>query len=476
MVEQIRKIMTREGKTLKVLFIYPDIWTYGGGFHYGIAYVSAVLKMNGYQTSLLHITEEVSKKELIDEVAQAKPDLIAFSSTTNQFPYVKIYARWIKESFSLPIICGGVHATLCPDEVISCRHIDIVCIGEGEYPLLEFVKALKDGQAFDQIQNLWTRKDGKIIRNSLRPLISNLDSLPFPDREIFRYGAILRRRGGEVDILAGRGCPFSCTYCCNHAIRKIYDGNGRYVRMRSCRNVMDEIKNVTDKYGNRVKAINFDDDTFTLICRWVKEFCEAYKREFDYPFSCNVRADTVNREILTTLKKAGCDTIKIGVECGNEWLRQNILKRSMTNGEIIAACKTAHDLGLKVYAFNMIGLPFETPSMIEETIELNRLIAPNRVQLSIFYPYPRNELYEICEQEGFLTDKHKKSYFDKGTTLNLPTLTEAQINDYYLKFRDLAAESYIRTYHPKLVFGYRISKYLLRSKATSLFYWFKKKI
>jgi len=425
---------------------------------------------------MLHVTKEISKKDLIYKVNRVKPDLIGFSSVTNQFPYMKLYAKWIKEEVDLPVVCGGIHATLSPEEVIACDDINVVCIGEGEYPLLELANRLESGKEYDRIENFWVRKEGTVIRNPLRPLISNLDELPFPDREIFPYEKVLRRRGGQADFLAGRGCPYSCTYCCNYAIRKIHEGKGRYVRIRSISNVLEEIKRVTDKYGSLVKELSFDDDTFTLMHGWVKEFCEAYGKEFDHPFSCNARVDTVNKEVLAALKKAGCDIIKIGVESGNEWLRRNVLKRSMTNEQIIKACKTAHDLGLKVHVFNMIGLPFETSSMIEETIELNRLIAPDRVQTSIFYPYPKTELYEICKEEGFLTDKYKKSYFDDGTTLNLPTLSQEQINMYYAKFKELAAESYIRTYHPKLKSTYNILKFILRSKTTSLLYHFKRNI
>jgi radical SAM superfamily enzyme YgiQ (UPF0313 family) len=438
--------------------------------------MSAVLKINGHQTSLLHVTKDFSKKKLISDVQRVKPDIIAFSSTTNQLPYVEVYVSWIKENFNLPIVCGGVHATLSPDEVFLFKGIDVACVGEGEYPLLEMVNALEDGNETRRIMNLWVKENGVVTRNPLRPLISNLDELPFPDREIFQYEGMLKRREGEASFLAGRGCPYSCTYCCNHAIRKTYEGKGHYVRVRSVSNVLEEIKHTIDIYGNSVKKVNFDDDTFTLFHKWVKEFCQAYKKVFDYPFSCNVRADTVNREILGVLKRAGCDTIKIGVESGNEWLRQNILKRSMTNEQIITACKTAHELGLNVYVFNMIGLPFETSSMVEETIKLNRQIGPNRVQTSIFFPYPHTELYEVCKQEKFLTDRHKQSYFDEGTTLNLQTLTDKQINDYYKEFRELDIKAYLKSYHPELMSIYKILKLILGSRTVPLFFWFKRSI
>jgi radical SAM superfamily enzyme YgiQ (UPF0313 family) len=448
---------------MRVLFIYPDICSGKFDFQPGIAYISAVLRNEGHQTSLLHVRSEISKEQILKIIQHANPDLIGFYSNSHQYSYVESYAKWIKESLDVPIICGGIHATLCPKEVISCRDIDMVCVGEGEYPMLELVDCLERGKNINKILNLWVKNGNKEVRNPVRPLIDNLDELPFPDRDLFNYKKILRRNRGFLTLLAGRGCPFDCTYCCNHALKKIYKGKGRYVRFRSVENVLDEINFTTQKYGNLVKGLNFDDDTFTIYHKWVKEFCKEYPKEFDYPFYCNVRADTVNREILLMLKKAGCEVIRLGIESGNEWLRKNILKRNITNEQIIRICKIAHKIGLKVYTFNVIGFPFETKSMIEETIKLNRLISPDYIQFSIFYPYPKTELWNLCKRKGLLTNRNKKSYFDKGTTLNLPELEE-EIDKYYFKFKEMAQDSFIKSHYPDIRHTYEILKILLGTK------------
>lgn len=458
---------------MKILFIFPDVWGHGGDFYYGIGYISAVLKMNGHQTSLLHLTKEISRKSLIGKVREIEPDLVGLTSTSHQFGYAKEWAAWIKQAFNLPVVCGGTHSTVCPDEVISSSGIDVVCIGEGEYPLLELADALESGRAFDQIENLWIKKGEAVKRNPMRALISDLDSLPFPDREVFSYQDVLRRESGVADFIAGRGCPFGCTYCCNHALRGIYKGKGPYVRLRSVKSVIAEIGEVLDRYGSLVKAINFDDDTFTLSHKWVRDFCDAYREEFDIPFTCNARADTVNGEILSSLKAAGCETIRIGVESGNEWLRRTVLNRAPTDEQIIAACTAAREAGLSLYIFNMLGLPHETPSMAEDTIALTRKIAPNRVQTSIFYPYPGTELYELCKREGLLTDRCKKSYFDRGSTLNLPTLTEEQIDEYYMKLKELDSEFFISTYYRELLPVYRAVKRIVGPGRISARSWFR---
>jgi len=448
---------------LRILFIYPDIGQERYGFQQGIAYISSLLKANDHQTSLLYVSKDISKSKLINEIRRFRPDLVGLTSTTHHYPYVEKYAKYIKEEFETPIICGGVHATLCPDEVLSCRSIDMVCVGEGEYPMLELANQLEREKSIDNIQNLWIKKHSNIIKNPVRPLISNLDELPFPDRELFHYEELLKKWRHEAEFIAGRGCPYNCTYCCNHALQKMYIGKGKYVRIRSVENVLAEIANVTEKYD--VKKIFFHDDTFTLFHPWIREFCEKYPKEFDLPFGCNVRVETVNKEILYDLRKAGCEVIHIGLESGNEWLRQTVLKRHMTNQQIIEVFKTAHEIGLRTLSFNMIGIPFETPKMVKETIELNKVVQPAIVQFSVFYPYPSTELWEVCKKNNLLTLDHVNSYFENKSTLNLPTISREQVTQFHRMFLDFALERYMKVFHSTIYryFGPFLRPWVLRS-------------
>lgn len=442
---------------MHVLFIYPDIGQVRYNFHQGIAYMSSLLKANGHQTSLFYVIKDITRSKLIKELKRSRPDIVGFSATTNQYPYVEKYANWIKEELETPIICGGVHATLCPGEVLSCKGIDMVCIGEGEYPMVELANHLERGENTHNIQNLWIKKHGSIMRNPLRPLISNLDELPFPDRELFHFEELLKKWDHIAEFIAGRGCPYNCTYCCNFALREVYKGKGKYVRMRSVENVLAEIRSVTEKYD--VKKIFFHDDTFTLIHPWIREFCEKYPKEFDLPFGCNVRVETVNREILYGLRKAGCEVIHIGLESGNEWLRRSVLKRPMTNQQIIDVFKIAHEIGLRTLSFSMFGIPFETPEMVEETIKLNKVVQPSLLQFSVFYPYPNTKLWEVCKKNKFLTQDYMDSYFEDKSTLNLPTISSEQIAHFHRIFLDLALQRYMKTHHPTL---YKYLEPLLR--------------
>lgn len=456
---------------MKILFIYPDICTYSGGFQYGIGTISSVLKANGHVTFLFHVTDIITKDQLIEAINKITPDLIAFSSVTNQYQYVELYSDWIKQEFKIPILCGGIHATLCPEEVLSHASIDMICIGEGEYALLELADRMDEGGDIGNIMNLWVKKN-EIIKNKLRPLVEDLDALPYPDRELFDSHNMLKKNGGIADIMAGRGCPYNCTYCCNHTLKKLYHGNGKYVRMRSVSNVLEEIGELVGNYD--VKILNFNDDTFTLFPKWIKSFCDAYSREFDVPFLCNARADTVNRKMLLDLKNAGCEQIRIGIESGNELLRERVLNRKIKNEQIVDVFKLVHEIGIKTYAFNMVGLPFETPEMAEETIQLNEYISPDYTQVSIFYPYPGTELYDICKKNNLLLNEHKDSYFDDGAMINSPMFPAQLINDYYCRFKHLSFETFVRTYHPCVYPFYNISRKLIGDDLTEAILTFSK--
>lgn len=428
---------------MKICFIYPDIEgveQYGyRRFYHGIGYLSSYLKMAGYKTYLIYLDKELEKSIFIKKIEEISPDLVVFSATTNQFPFVNKYASWIKEIGNIPIVVGGSHSTLSPKSVLKDKNIDYVCIGEGEVPLLELANAIKENSDKTNIKNIWLKNNEEIIENPLRPLITDLDTIPFADRELFGFKEIVSHTGGWVDIMASRGCPYSCSYCCNHMFKKIYKGLGKYVRFRSVSNVLDEIKELTKKYD--AKVLNFQDDSFTLNHKWTKEFCGAYKKEFDIPFWVNTRVDVINEEIIKDLVNAGCKGIRVGIESGNEELRKKILKRDMTNEEIRRFFSFTKKYGLETYTCNMIGIPGETPDMIDETIQLNREIAPNFLQFSVFHPYPMTELYDLCINDGYYNGKDTlPTYYDKRSILKLPTITQEEIADSYDRFYVLKFE------------------------------------
>lgn len=392
---------------MKILFFHRNAeWL-------GIEYLSSVLKKNGHDTmlifdpgsgdveykfSLLDKKFDLTEK-MIKRAKAYNPDLIAFSCLTNLYPWVSKLSRLLKRQMSAPIIVGGLHPTILPEYVINNDSIDMICVGEGEEPLLELVTSMKAGAIDYSIRNIWFKKDGTVIRNPARPLMQDLDSLPFPDKDIFRqYGCFSER----LYVMTGRGCPYKCTYCFNSYYRNSFakDGSG-YIRRRSVSNVIEELEFFKSKYRN-IKEIFFYDDIFTINSGWVEEFCRLYKSKILLPFKILVHPNTVRMETMKRLKDAGCIYVDIGLESGSEEIRRSLLKRTMTNQEIIDTANILKEVGIKFCTLNIVGFPTETKEQMWQTYELNKRIRPNGTIVSIFYPFPKTELADFSLKEGYL--------------------------------------------------------------------------
>lgn len=402
---------------MKITFVYPDeaYMTGSAGYYYhGIGYLAAVLKQRGHAVSLLHITHPINEEEycrrLADHLLNDSQNLVAFSATTNRFPYVETWTNWTKENFAIFTICGGVHPTLNPDSAVQTPELDAICVGEGEYALADLCDRLQDGDEIASIPNIWVKKGGEVYKNLPRPLTQDLDTLPFPDRGIFDYPNLYHEREGEASVMASRGCPYDCSYCCNRAISSIYEGQ-RYVRFRSVANVISELKQILTCYPF-IRKFAFDDDILFLNRDWFEQFAFEYRKEIGLPFTCNLRPDLVTENLPKLLKEAGCYQVHVGIESGNPWIRNHVLNRRISDKQIIAAIELCRNVGVNVYTYNMVGLPYEGMHEILDTVKLNAIVRSNMTQVSIFYPYRGTKLFNVCQENSLLTDKDVRDYFE----------------------------------------------------------------
>ena len=420
---------------MKVLFVYTDVNVRGGAYSYqfGLGMLSAVLKQQGHATRLHYMFDKYDPEALRADIAAWCPDVVAFSGVSPQYRYVK---RTIEHLAPIPAftLYGGVHPTLDPGCLGEVRGLDAVCVGEGEFPLLELVEALRDGQPVDNIRNLHIkRKDGSIIKNPTRPFHAKLDELPFPDRGLFDFQKIVDSDFATALFMFTRGCPYNCTFCSNHALRCQQEGT--YVRSRSVDNCLAEIRELVSHY--RVGAFYFNDDCFTANRKWWQEFCEKYQKEFKTPFDINTRPETLNDEVCAKLKAAGCRRISIGIESGSEEFRAKLLGRRQSNERIITAFDACRRTGIKTKSFNIVGFPFETPEIFQETVKLNARVNPDSVIIGIFEPYVGTDLAKVCEKEGWI-DRQRMVNDDfvgrTDTVLNMPQFTREQILKAYQTF------------------------------------------
>ncbi|MCX5715303.1 MAG: radical SAM protein [Candidatus Omnitrophica bacterium] len=261
-------------------------------------------------------------------------------------------------------------------------------------------------------------------------LIDDLDGLPFPDRQEYPQAVF----HNYANFMFSRGCPYSCSYCCNSTYHRIFRGKGNMIRHRSVSKAIEEIRLFLGKYKS--KMLSFDDDCFNKKPQWFREFCAEYKNNIGIPYTCNTRPELLDSETARMLKGSGCRKINIGIESGDETLRRTVLNRNMRDEQIIAAFNYAKEAGLETMSFNMIGFPGETKESIQSTVNLNKLIKPTYAQVSVFYPYAGTPLGELCREKGYIEKESSLfSYIGQGVSaLNLPGLSKKEIKDMFLTF------------------------------------------
>ncbi|HPG31171.1 MAG TPA: radical SAM protein, partial [bacterium] len=234
--------------------------------------------------------------------------------------------------------------------------------------------------------------------------------------KIYRIGSFER----------SRGCPYGCAYCINKYLQNYYSGKGKYHRKKSVDRLINEILYFKEKY--KIEFVYLADETFLLDNNWLKEFSEKYKNKVDLPFSFMTRAETATEEKMELAAAAGAKYVSIGIESGSEEFRRKYLNRKMTNEQIINAFRSAKKYGIETNSFNMIGFPYETEEDIFKTIKLNKIIQPDNIQCTIFYPFKGTELYKLCLENNFINENNlsAKNYYS-SSILNFPNKKKTKI-------------------------------------------------
>jgi len=415
---------------MKVLFVYPQHYLFRG-IPLGISLLSAILKKHSYDVDLFDTTfmrpEETNKSELnfdgyqylkappLDDVddriinikyefrkkiQQYHPDLVAFSITTDLWKNTKELIDVIRHyTFGLPILVGGVHPTINPEEVI--KHVDMICVGEGEKPILELCRKMENKDDITNIKGIWYNNGKTIFRNDIGNLI-DLDTLPCPDWSLFDKRHLRGAYKGKIynrgHYLSMKGCPYKCSYCTNFYFKQLFKGKGKYVRWESVDKTISNLKRLKEQY--QLDMVKFSDDLF--IARPLKEietFAQQYKEHINIPFLISISPKMVDERKLKLLKDAGCIHTSIGIETGNYQIRKDILKRNVTDDEIRKTYNIVNKLEINTSSFNMIGLPTETREDVFKTIEMNRECQVGTANVYYIYPYPKTEIQEHCKIE-----------------------------------------------------------------------------
>jgi len=402
---------------MKVFFIYPSAGSQLG-FNYGVAHIAAVLKQAGHQVGFWQLCEDVeplpTEEQFTARLLKEKPDILAFSVVTNQWPYTQTLARWARKKLSAPLVLGGIHALVGAREILQTGLFDYVFRGECEEAFLEFVEKIRRGEGVENVRNLAFAHNGRIKINPVRPL-PDVAALPVKDYQSMDFQKMIDAKNGWVGLMASRGCPFACTYCFNHVMVESYrkDLNCsfrqlNYIRQFDVDKVIQEIEYLLKTYRN-IKMFIFDDDLFTFDKLYVKRFCRAYRKVCGIPFVVNAHVGFFDEQCARDLAEASCKIVKFGVESGSPRIRSKILNRHMTNEKIIEAIKTVGKYGMHSSVFLIIGFPHEGREDVFETIKLMAAAKPGRFRWTYFFPFPGTKAYEISLDGGFINFEKMKA-------------------------------------------------------------------
>lgn len=363
----------------------------------GIMSMAAVLKEAGHEVAITIAAQE----NPVRVAAAYRPDILGYSVMTGSQHYYFKLNRQIRAALNghdTLSVFGGPHPTFFPN-IIQEEGVDGVCVGEGEGAIVDLANAVDNGGLQPDLPNWWFKVEGEIVRNPVRPLIRNLGDLPMPDHDLIYQKHAPTRNSPIKHFMAGRGCPYNCTYCFNHAWYKIYKKEKRGYQ-RHIDSVIEEVNYVRAHYP--LEQVVFLDDTFILFIDWLKEFAERYPKEVGLPFFCNVRANLITPERVALLKKAGANTVSMGIEAANDRIRNDLLKRRMSREDIIKAGRMLDEAGINLTSTNILALPTATLADDLETMRLNTEARVKYAHAFLFQPYPATELGEFTKKNGHM--------------------------------------------------------------------------
>lgn len=344
-------------------------------------------------------------EDFLSKVESFGPDLLLVTATENMFPMAVNLLHRVNH-LGVPVVLGGVFATFAPDLAMRWQEIDMLCVGEGEYVIVELCRRMSRGEDFSNIPGLWVRqKDGSIKKNTLGPRV-NMDENPLPDFSLFEDSRFYRPMAGKIlrifPVETHRGCPFTCAFCNSPDQDRLYEAatGQKFFRKKRFDKICEELLFCRDV--GRAEYIFFWADTFFA---WSEsefdEFCEMYA-DIKLPFWCQTRPETVVTHRIKKLKDVGIHRMGFGVEHGNYRFRKEVVDRRYTNELVIERMKIPRDYSVEFSVNNIIGFPDETRELAFDTIELNREIQSDTMSCSIFVPFHGTRLRELCIQRGYI--------------------------------------------------------------------------
>ncbi len=381
---------------LKIALVNPPQFTRYPQPPMGLAQIAAVLESNGYRVTIVDANAlKLNPQEVVSRLADA--DIVGLTAMTPTVSAALEVAAAVKGSRpELPVILGGAHATLLPEETLAAApEIDVIVRGEGEETILELLQALEEKRPLSDIQGISYRKDGKVVSNPARSGNVEMDSLPFlayhllPWQKYKPHPPHGRALPFAVTITS-RGCPYQCAYCS----KPIF---GSRFRAQSPDRVVRELAYLQDKLG--IKEFAFYDDVFTLNKQRARGIADGIiKAGLRMHWTCETRVNLVDRELLGQMKRAGCYAVAYGIESASREILDSLCK-DISLEQVEEAVRITHQVGLQTAGYFMLGSPGESPETIRQTIDFAKKLKLDFAQFSVTTPFPGTKLFDLYTNE-----------------------------------------------------------------------------
>lgn len=371
-------------KVAKKISAYPPL---------NLAYLAAIARLDGHSVQIIDGELEcLGEDQIMSRLRSFQPDLIGFTTTTPGFHIVLNFAKRIKEEFKTPIVVGGPHVTFYREKIFN-EHFDYLVVGQCENTFAAFLRAVEQGSGFAEVAGIIYRENGKVAFTGENPQVDDLDTIPFPARDLLRMDlyelGTMRGRKGFTAIMTSRGCPFKCVFCST----SIY---GNRVRRRAIPNIIAEIKEVVSKYG--IRHFYFLDETLTLSRKYIHQLCNAIEEaRLDITWEGGTRPNLIDEPLIKRMVETGLIRIAFGFESADEKVR-TIIRKDCSLKSYRTANELTSKYGLETINTVMIGLPGDTADSIRRTIKYVRNERTiKHATLGIAIPYPGSEMYEMAK-------------------------------------------------------------------------------
>ncbi len=389
----------------------------------GLLYVASSLIAENHSVRVLDMPcEGISYADIPKYLEGNRPDIVGITVMSFTLIDVLIVSEIIKKfDDSITVVYGGPHVNIFPEESIRLPHVDYLVLGEGELSFPKLVACLENEMLPLDVSGVVFQKDNKIVNTGNPEFITDLDSIPFPARDLTpfeKYSSLLAKRSPITTMISSRGCPHRCLFCDRPHL-------GKSFRARSPVNIVDEF---TECVELGIREFIIYDDTFTIDRDRVLEVCKEIRdRGLDIGWDVRARVSDVDTELLSKMRSAGCERIHFGVESGNEKILK-VIRKGITKGQALDAFNWAKDSGISTLAYFMIGHPGETMDTVQETIDFAIKLDPDFIHFSITTPFPSTDLYRMGLEDGIIERDYWSEYAHDPSPDFIPPLWEENMN------------------------------------------------